>query len=189
MAGMNLATLPRTAPTRFFHQEHHATMADLIQDIDTPTTAGTDHTPIMVPDIGDITSDHSPTPIYTLTKAAALEYTPYTLLPTAAAAQTTLQLIDVPVTPCAVIPTGIVASPLTFYHFSHRCQSCHSMDWSQSYSCSSHHTAQESQPRKFKQCLRPSTLHKPYCPKTVAIQDSPPDSSPDSDSNFNPLNY
>ena len=54
MAVMNLTTLPRTAPTRFLHQECHATMADLIQGIDTLTTRGTDHTPIMAPDIGDI---------------------------------------------------------------------------------------------------------------------------------------
>ena len=33
MAVMNLATLPRTAPTRFLHQEHHATMEDLVQGI------------------------------------------------------------------------------------------------------------------------------------------------------------
>ena len=51
MAVMNLATLPRTAPTRFLHQEHHATMADLVQGIDTPKTGGIGHTPIMVPDI------------------------------------------------------------------------------------------------------------------------------------------
>ena len=60
MAVINLATLPRTVPTRILHQEHHATMADLVQGIDTPTTRGTDYTPIMVPDIGDITADHSP---------------------------------------------------------------------------------------------------------------------------------
>ena len=54
MAAMNLATLPRTAPTRFLHQEHHTTMADLAEGIDAPTTRGIDHTPIMVQDVGDI---------------------------------------------------------------------------------------------------------------------------------------
>ena len=54
MAVMNLATLCRTSPTRFLHQEHHATKTDLIQGINTPTTEGTDHIPIMIPDIGDI---------------------------------------------------------------------------------------------------------------------------------------
>ena len=30
MAVMNLGTLPTTVPTKFLHQEHHATMEDLI---------------------------------------------------------------------------------------------------------------------------------------------------------------
>ena len=47
MTVMNLATLSRTAPTTFFHQECHSTMANLTQGIDTPTTGGTDHSPIM----------------------------------------------------------------------------------------------------------------------------------------------
>ena len=54
MAVMNLATLPRIATTRFLHQECLATMADLTQGINTPITRGTDHTPIMAPDIEDI---------------------------------------------------------------------------------------------------------------------------------------
>ena len=66
MAVMNLAILQRT---RFLHQEHHATMEDLIQGIDALTTGGTDHTPIMVPDIRDITAYHSPTTIHTVTEA------------------------------------------------------------------------------------------------------------------------
>ena len=74
-------------------------MAGLIQDIDTPTTRGTDHTPIMVPDIGDITADHSPTPIYTMTEAEALEGTPHTLLPATTAAYIVLQLMNAPVFP------------------------------------------------------------------------------------------
>ena len=47
--------------TRFLHQKHNATVAVLIQGIYTLTTGGTHHTPIMVPDIGDITAEHSPT--------------------------------------------------------------------------------------------------------------------------------
>ena len=92
MAVMNLATLPRTAPTRFLHKEHNTTMADLIQGINTPTNRGTDHTPTMVPYIGDITADHSPIPIHTMTEAAALEGTPCTLLSVTAAANATLHL-------------------------------------------------------------------------------------------------
>ena len=104
MAVMNLAILPRTVPTRFLHQEHHTTMEGLIQGINTPTTGGTEHTPIMVPDIEDITSDHSPTPISTATEAATLEGIPHTLLPATTAAHATLQLMDFP----TVITTGIV---------------------------------------------------------------------------------
>ena len=62
IAVMNLTILHRTSPTGFLHQEHHATMADIIQGINTPTTRRTDNTPIMVPDIGGITADHSPPP-------------------------------------------------------------------------------------------------------------------------------
>ena len=64
MAVMNLDTLYRTVPTRFLHQEHHASKTDLIQGINTPTIEGTDHTPIMVPDIGDISEGHSPPTIH-----------------------------------------------------------------------------------------------------------------------------
>ena len=71
IAVINLATLPRTAPTRFLHQEHHTTLEYLTQGINTPTTGETDPTPIIVPAIGDITVDHSPTPIHTTTEAAA----------------------------------------------------------------------------------------------------------------------
>ena len=73
-------------------------------------------------------------------------------------------------------------------HFSCGHHSCHSTDWSQSHSSSLHHTAQGSQPRKVKQCLRPSTPHKPHCPKTVTIQNSPSDSSLDCDSDSDHLN-
>ena len=45
-------------------------MADLIQHIDTPATKGTDHTPIIAPDIGDISAGHSPTPILITPEAA-----------------------------------------------------------------------------------------------------------------------
>ena len=63
MALMNLATLHRTTPTIFFHQEHQTIKTDLIQGINTSNTKMTDHTPIMVPDIGDISAGHHPTMI------------------------------------------------------------------------------------------------------------------------------
>ena len=108
MAVINLVILPRPSPTKFLHQEHHATTEDLIQGINTPTTGETDITPIMVPDIGDITADHSPSPVHPVTKAAALEGTPHTLLPATAAAHTTLQSMDPLVTLHAMIMTGTV---------------------------------------------------------------------------------
>ena len=108
MAVMNLATLPRTALTRFLHQEHHATTADLIQGINTTTTRGTDHTSIMVPDTGDISAGHSPTPVPPATEAAVLEGTPNTPLPATTAACATPQPMDASITPHTMIPTGIV---------------------------------------------------------------------------------
>ena len=83
-------------------------MDDLTQDIDTPTTIGTYPTPIMVPDIRGITADHSPAPIHTTREAATLEGTMHALLPATAAAHIALQPMDKPITPCAMIPTGIV---------------------------------------------------------------------------------
>ena len=109
MAVMNLAILDTTALTKFLHQESHATKTNLIQGIDTPTTKGTDHTPIIDPDIGDISAGHSPTTILTTTKAAVLEGTPHTPLPATAAACTVLQEMGAPITPHAVTSTGIVA--------------------------------------------------------------------------------
>ena len=109
MAVMDLATLPRTAPTRFLHQEHHAITEDLTQGINTLTTGGTAHTPIMVPDIEDITAAHIPASIHIATEVAALEGTPHALLPGTTTACTALQPMDASVIPPAVIPTGIVA--------------------------------------------------------------------------------
>ena len=155
MAMMNLATLCRTASTRFLPQECHVTKKDLIQGINTPKYKGTDHIPIMVLDIGDISAGHSPAAIPTAIEAAVLEGTPHAPLSSATAACTTLQLIDTP-------------SPLTMrhqhsytpshnHHFSCRHHSHHSTDWSKSCISKSHHTAHEPHPRKAKQCPRPST--------------------------------
>ena len=68
----------------------------------------TDHTPIMVPDIGDIWGDHSSTAIPTMTEAVVLEGTPYTPPPTTPAACISLQLIDTLITPHAMVSMGIV---------------------------------------------------------------------------------
>ena len=70
---MNLATLHRTAPTRFFCQEHHATKTGLIQGNDIPTSKGTDHTPPTIDmDMGDISTNHNHTTIPTVTAVAAV---------------------------------------------------------------------------------------------------------------------
>ena len=106
IAVMNLATLPRTAPTRFLYQECHATMADLTQGIDKPTTRGTDHTPIIAPDIGYISAGYSPTLIPTVTEAAVLVCTHNTPL---AANHAAPQPMDVLIILYAMIPSVIVA--------------------------------------------------------------------------------
>ena len=99
----------------------------------------------------------------------------HTLLPATKEAHTALQPMDVPVTPWAMISTGIVA-PIPTHHFSHRHHSHHSTDQSfMRYVSTSHHAAQEPQHRKVKQHPRPSTSHKPHHPKTVTIQDGDPE--------------
>ena len=105
LAVMHLATLHRTVPTSIHPQEHHATKTDLIQGIDTPTTEGTDHTSIMVPDIGDISAGHHPTTIPTTTEAAVLEGTPHIPLPTPAASHAALWPMDAPSTTHAMAST------------------------------------------------------------------------------------
>ena len=52
------------------------------------------------------------------TEAVALEGAPPALLPGTTAAHATLQLMDTPITPCTVIPIGIVAPPSCTHHFS-----------------------------------------------------------------------
>ena len=108
MAVMNLATLCRTATIRFLPQEHYATKTDLVQCTDTPKTEGKHHTPVMVPDIGDISAGYSPATIATMTEVAVLEGTPHAPLPANAAAHVTLQPMDDPITTHAMTPTGIV---------------------------------------------------------------------------------
>ena len=108
MAVMNLATLHRTAPTRFLPQEHHITKTVLIQDIDTPTTKGTDHTLIIVPDKGDISADHSPATVSTMREATVLDGTPHAPLPATIAAHAALWPMDAPITTCAMTLAGIV---------------------------------------------------------------------------------
>ena len=62
----------------------------------------------MVPDIGDISADHGPAAVPTMTETAVLEGTSCTLLQATTAACTTIWLIDAPITPHAMLSTGIV---------------------------------------------------------------------------------
>ena len=106
---MNVATLHKTAPTRFLPQEHPTTKTDLIQGIDIPTSKGTGHTPpIMVPDMGHILIDCSPAAILTVVESAISEGTPCTPNQTTAAGHITLWPIDTPITTHAITPTCIV---------------------------------------------------------------------------------
>ena len=109
MAVLNLATLHRTAPTRFLPWEHRTTKTYLVQGINIPTPKGPDPTPpTMVPDMGYILAGHSPTVIPTTIEAAVSEGT--LLIPhlAATAACATLWLIDAPITTHTITLTIIV---------------------------------------------------------------------------------
>ena len=177
MAVMNFAILHRTTPTRFLHQEHHATMADCTQGIDIPATGGTSHTLIMVPNIGDITVDHRPAPIHTMTEAASLEGTPHTLFSSHQSSSHCPSSNECSHYPSHCDSNKHSCTPSHTHHFSCRDHSHHSIDWSCSHFSNAPHAVQDSQPRKIKQCQRPSTSQEIHCSKTVTIQNSPSDSS------------
>ena len=109
-AAMNLATLHRAAPTRFLPQEHHVTKTDFNQGINIPTPKGTDHTPpIRVLDMGDLSANHNPTAIPTMTGVAVSEGIHQAPHPATAVAHAALQLMDAPITICTMThPTGKV---------------------------------------------------------------------------------
>ena len=177
MAGMNVATLCKTAPTRFLLQEHHATKTDVIQGIDTPTTEGTDHAPpIIVPNMGDISAGQSPSTIPTVTEAAVLEGTSDALLPAIVAGNTTLWLIDAPITTHSVTPPGIV-TPHPILATSPTDITYPTLQTGAGLTPATPTTQQRNLSRKAKQFLRPSTPHEPNCFRTVTIQDSPSDSA------------
>ena len=95
MAVMNLAILHR-AP-KFLHQEHSAIETDLILGINTPITKG-----------ADISTDHSPTTIPTITEATTfLSHTAHSSSSNCSSSCNPWPK-DVPVTSYAVISTGIV---------------------------------------------------------------------------------
>ena len=72
-AAMNLATLQKTAPTKFLPLEYHAIKRGLIQGHNPPIPKGTDYTPCtMGTHMGEISTDHNHTTIPTRTGAAAV---------------------------------------------------------------------------------------------------------------------
>ena len=120
MAVTNVATLHRTAPTRFLPQKHHATKTDLVQVNDIPGPQGTDHThPIMVSDMGDISPGHNSTPIPTAAGTVVSEGTHHAPYPATTAAHTNLWLIDASIAICSMPhPTGIVRPVVFSFLFS-----------------------------------------------------------------------
>ena len=167
LAVINLATLPRTAPTRFLHQECHTTTAGLAQGIDTPTTEGTDHTPTMAPDIGHISADLSLAPITTSssfrrhTAHSSSSHHSSSCYPSADGCSHHLSCHDT---------KRHSHIPSCTCHFSNR---CHSTCQSGPHSSNPHCTIQGPKPRNAKQLPRPSTPHKSHHCKTVTIQGSP----------------
>ena len=160
-------------------------MADVIQGINTPTTIGTDHPSIMDPDMEDISADHSLIPIPTITEAAVVEGTPHTLLPATAAACTTFQPMDDPMTPHTLIvaplptlstspadvtnTTPLTTASLTPTNPTPQCKDLSSEESS---------NAQDLQ----------FPIH-PTAPKWSLSRIPPSDSSSDSDSDSDHLNY
>ena len=112
LAVVNLATLHRTAPTRFLPQKHHATKTDFIQSIDMPTPEGMDDTPpIMVPDMGDISANHNPVTTPTMTGTAVSEGTHCTPHPATAEVYSTLWLMDAPIAIHAMLHPTMIVTP------------------------------------------------------------------------------
>ena len=160
-AVMNLATFHRTAPTRFLPQEHYTIKTNLIQDINIPIPRGTDHTPpTVVTDMGDISTDHNPTAIPTMTGAAVSEDTHCAPHPATRAACSALLADGFPHhNLCCDTSKWHSCTPSCTHYFSHRCHShYYSINQSWYSSSNSHDTAQEMQPRKAKPCPRPSTV-------------------------------
>ena len=120
MATMNLAPLQRTAPTRSLPNEHNTTKTDHVQGTNIPTPRVTDNTPTtMVTDMGDISTNHNPTTIPTMTGAVVSEGTHCTPHPTTTAAHNTLWLMDAPIAICTIThSTSIVTCHPTLATFS-----------------------------------------------------------------------
>ena len=104
MAVINLATLPRTAPTRFLHQEHHHQGKISFKTSLHPQTEG-QITLLLWSQTYETLQQTS-----VLSPFSPLEGAPNAFLPAITVAYTALHLMDVPITFHIVIPTGNVAS-------------------------------------------------------------------------------
>ena len=182
MAGVNLAFMPRTALTKFLHQEYNTTIEDLFQGIGSPHNwRGRSHSYYGSRHRKHYSRSQSHPHLHhdrshnfrrdTLHSSSSHQSSP--CHPSASGCSPVITTGKVtPHSTFAISPTGAT----------------HSTDQSHSHCSRSHHAAQDSHPRKIKQCPGTSTPRKPHCPKTVTIQDSPSDSSSDSDSDSDPLN-
>ena len=164
-AVMNLATLYKTAPTRFLPQEHHITKTGLIQGHDTPTPKG--HTsPTVGTDMGDISTNHNHTTNPTVARAAAVPEG--THCPPPYSHHNGLCCPSADGCPhchlCHDTPHRHSHTPSHTHHFSHQNHSCH-YSKGQGQSCSNKLTPhgmgntaiQESQ-------ATPKTFNPPYIP-------------------------
>ena len=178
--------LPRTVPTRFLNQECHTTMTYLIQCIDTPTTRGTDHTPIMSLYRRHFSRSHSGPHSHCNSSSSLRRHT----ICSSSRHHGSLhhpQLMDAPVTPPAVIPTDIVTPHPTLTISPAGVTSLQRLEPVLLQQLPLHSIRISTQ----KSHTVPKTFNTPSChySKTVTIQDCPSDSSPDSDSDSDHLNY
>ena len=142
----------------------------------------------MVPDIGDISLDNSPTAIPIVTEGAVLEGTPHALLPATTAAYNILQLMDTSITPCTMRSTGIVTPHPTLT--TSPADITHTPPWTRASPAPAPPTTQHRNLSQEKpNSAQDQPPHKPHHSKTVTIQDSPSDSSSYSESDPDPLNY
>ena len=165
---------------------------ELMQGINIPTFKGTDHIPpTMYKDMGYISTDDNYMAIPTMTEAAVSEGMHCTPHPATTAVCVALWLMDAPNTICTMTyPTGIVA-PLSTFTTSPADISHTTILQSRACPAPTTPTAlHRKQPiRKTMPHPRPSTHHKSHVFKIVIIHDSLSDSSSDSESNSDPLNY
>ena len=150
-AVINLGTLHKTAPTRFLLKNTMPPRWISFKTLKYPYPKGQITLHLLWSQIWEILTDHNPATIPKMRGTAVSEGTYPAPHPVTAAVHATLQLMDAPITICAMaclssivtpLPT-LTTSPTDFTHTT-------ILDQSQSCSSNSHHTAQETQSRKAK---------------------------------------